>query len=184
MQASMVPELTGISSSPSAHGIIDTISRTLFGGRLIYFGPAYLFNILGGPINFFNTTRCWVLNPWAYNRAACARLYDSSLDLIGQVEQELGLPASQRRSVAAVADGSGSGSSSADGVAAGGAIAGGAVAADGVNGSDSGSNSTGLPAGDATGGSSVDFRSAVTGLKQRQQQAAVPAAPLGVEEVQ
>jgi hypothetical protein len=85
LQASIEPSLTGISSSPTPHGIIDRINRTLFGGRLIYYGPAYLANILGGPINFFNTSRCWVVNPWAYNSAACKRLYDTTLDIISQV---------------------------------------------------------------------------------------------------
>jgi hypothetical protein len=59
LQASIEPSLTGISSSPTPHGIINRINRTLFGGRLIYYGPAYLINLLAGPINIFNTSRCF-----------------------------------------------------------------------------------------------------------------------------
>jgi hypothetical protein len=59
LQASIEPSLTGISSSPTPHGIIDRINRALLGGRLIYYGPAYLINLLAGPIDIFNTSRCF-----------------------------------------------------------------------------------------------------------------------------
>jgi hypothetical protein len=101
-QAAIDPALTGISSSRQPHGIIDTINRALFGGRLIYFGPAYFSNIFGGPLNLFNTTCCWVLNPWAYNSTACKKLFDRSLDMINQVEQELNISSSSSSSTAAV----------------------------------------------------------------------------------
>jgi hypothetical protein len=32
-----------------------------------------------------------VLNPWAYNSAACKKLFDRSLEMIDQVEYELGI---------------------------------------------------------------------------------------------
>lgn len=85
LQASIAPELTGITSSTKSHGIIDSLNRSLFGGRLIYYGPAYLFNLLMGPVNFFNAWRCYVLNPYCYNKAACKKLYEKTLDLIGEV---------------------------------------------------------------------------------------------------
>jgi hypothetical protein len=84
-QASIAPELTCSSSSQQSYGLTDSINRALFGGRLIYHGPTYLANILGGPVNFFNTSRCWPLNPWTYKKAACKRLYEMSLDMIDQV---------------------------------------------------------------------------------------------------
>lgn len=161
LQTSIAPELTGVTSSRRSHGIIDTISRTLFGGRLIYYGPTYLSNMFG-PFNLLNAHRCWVINPWAYNKAACKKLYDMTLDLITQVESEVGLKASQPQGIAA------------DGVTDSSSL-------ETAPGSTS-NGSSGEPVSSAIGGSTVSYMAAVgTGLKQRQQQAA--AAPLGVEEV-
>jgi hypothetical protein len=176
LQASIAPELTGISSSPRPHGIIDRINRALFGGRLIYFGPAYFANILGGPINFFNTTRCWAFNPWAYNKSACKRLYESTLDLIATVEREMGEGAAQG---VAAADGKPTGANS---------VSNGAGSSDSDFGSTSnGGGRTAEPASVAVGGSSVSFGEVASatsgGLKQRQQQVGVAAAPLGVEDL-
>lgn len=182
-QAAIAPELTGISSSTKPHGIIDRINRALFGGRLIYFGPAYLFNILGGPINFFNTTRCWVVNPWAYNRAACKKLYDSTLEIISQIEREMGLGAVQSEQTAsAPATGAIGSTAKSDATGAkrdssvGGSSGGGSMS--------NGSGSAGQPASAAVGGSDVVYPEAVTGggLRQRQQQAAASAAPMGVDD--
>lgn len=174
LQAAIAPELTGISSSPQPHGIIDRINRALFGGRLIYFGPAYFVNILGGPINFFNTTRCWAFNLWTYNRAACKRLYDSTLDLIATVEREMGEGAAQgvaaadRQSTGANGVSNGNGSSDSGFGRS----------------SNSSARSTAGPASVAVGGSSVSFGEVASGgLKQRQQQAGATAAPLGIEDV-
>lgn len=151
-----------MASSRRSHGIIDTISRALFGGRLIYYGPTYLSNMFG-PFNLLNAHRCWALNPWAYNKAACKKLYDMTLDLIAQVEGELGLKASQPQGIAA--DGVTDTSSSLE---------------TGPGSTSNGSDAE--PASSAVGGSTVTYMAAVgTGLKQRQQQAA--AAPMGVEEV-
>lgn len=84
-QASIAPELTGISSSTKSHGIIDSINRSLFGGRMIYYGPAYLPIMLAGPVNFLNAWRCIVVNPWCYSKAACKKLYEKTLELIDEV---------------------------------------------------------------------------------------------------
>jgi hypothetical protein len=62
-----VPELTGITSDPASRGIIDTIARALFGGRLIYLGPVYLTNMVVA--NLSNGGRRWAVNPWV---RACA----------------------------------------------------------------------------------------------------------------
>lgn len=86
-QASIAPELTGITSSMTSHGFIDSINRALFGGRLVYFGPSYLFNLLLGPVN---ASRCIVVNPYCYNKAACKKLYEKSLDLIDEVGSWVG----------------------------------------------------------------------------------------------
>jgi hypothetical protein len=59
-----------------------------------------LFLLPQGPINFFNTNRCWAFNPWAYNKAACKKLYESTLDIISQVEREMGLGAAAQQPAA------------------------------------------------------------------------------------
>jgi hypothetical protein len=84
-QASIAPELTGITSSTTSHGLIDSINRALFGGRLVYYSPSYFFNLLFGPINFFNASKCIVVNPYCYNKAACKKLYEKSLELVDEV---------------------------------------------------------------------------------------------------
>jgi hypothetical protein len=38
-----------------------------------------------GPVNFLNAWRCYVLNPYCYNKAACKKLYEKTLDLISEV---------------------------------------------------------------------------------------------------
>lgn len=150
--AAIAPELTGITSSTKSHGIIDWHNRSLFGGRLIYYGPAYIFNLLMGPVNFLNAWRCYVLNPYCYNKAACKKLYETTLDLISEVERELGLTSSQPH---AVSNSATTDSTSTD-------ITNGRV--DGADGASSG----------------VVYEDAVhNGLKQRQQAEAASAAPLG-----
>lgn len=104
------------------------------------------FLLLQGPLNFFNTTRCWAFNPWAYSKAACKKLYDATLDIIAQVEREMGAAAQQPDGQPApVAQSNGTTSTTSSDVSYGGHVSSGA-------------------------------------LKQRQQQAAVSAAPMGVEE--
>lgn len=83
--ASIDPSLTGSTSSPRSTGIIDSIVRTLFGGRLRYYGPSYIPLFL----NWNNAGRCYAWNPWVYNKEACSRLYDSTLRLIKDVERQL-----------------------------------------------------------------------------------------------
>jgi hypothetical protein len=83
--ASIAPELQGSTSSVKSKGVIDSICRALFGGRLKYFGPHYLIH------NCFNAWPRWATNPWIYNKGACVRLYELSLDLIQQVKQEMGM---------------------------------------------------------------------------------------------
>lgn len=171
----MAPELTGISSSPQSHGLIDTVNRALFGGRLIYFGPTYLGNLL--VFNFFNANRCWVVNPWAYSKVACRRLYEATLDLITQVEAELGISSNASAAVSASSDVP----SPAQAVIDGGA---------GLDNSSS-SNTGHQPvaaqvmtdSGIGTAGRAgfSDSAAVIGGLKQRQQQATA-AAPLGVSD--
>jgi hypothetical protein len=52
-------------------------------------GPSYAGNFL--VLNFFNAWRCTAANPWVYNKAACARVYEAGLALIDEAERELGL---------------------------------------------------------------------------------------------
>lgn len=83
--ASIAPELTGSTTSRESKGLTDSICRALFGGRLLYFGPSYIFQ------NCFNASSRWATNPWLYNKGACQRLFEQSLDLVQQVERELGM---------------------------------------------------------------------------------------------
>eukprot|EP00879_Flechtneria_rotunda_P014905 GHRR01015573.1.p1 GENE.GHRR01015573.1~~GHRR01015573.1.p1 ORF type:complete len:335 (+),score=75.55 GHRR01015573.1:764-1768(+) len=88
--ASIAPELTGITSSIESYGIWDSICRSLFGGRLRYYGPSYL--MLRLLQNWNNTGRCYPLTPWVYNKAACKRLFEGTQELIKEVEMELAQP--------------------------------------------------------------------------------------------
>jgi hypothetical protein len=89
--AAIAPELQGSTSSVASKGVIDSICRALFGGRLKYFGPHYIIQ------NCFNAFPRWATNPWNYNKGACVRLYEASLDLVRQVEQEMGLQQQQQQ---------------------------------------------------------------------------------------
>uniref|UniRef100_A0A383VFY4 Uncharacterized protein n=1 Tax=Tetradesmus obliquus TaxID=3088 RepID=A0A383VFY4_TETOB len=88
--AAIAPELQGSTSSVASKGLIDSVCRALFGGRLKYFGPHYLIQ------NCFNAWPRWATNPWNYNKGACVRMYEGGLELIRQVEQELGLQQQQQ----------------------------------------------------------------------------------------
>src|SRR5690242_14434543 len=70
--ASIDPALTGSTSSPHSYGLVDMATRMLFGGRLRYYGPSYIF------MNWNNAGRAFALNPWVYYKQACSRLYDAS----------------------------------------------------------------------------------------------------------
>eukprot|EP00879_Flechtneria_rotunda_P001180 GHRR01001327.1.p1 GENE.GHRR01001327.1~~GHRR01001327.1.p1 ORF type:complete len:457 (+),score=134.36 GHRR01001327.1:109-1479(+) len=85
--ASIEPSLTGSTSKPKSKGIVDSINRALFGGRLLYYGPSYLGIYFLQ--NWNNAGVTWAWNPWVYNKEACARLYDASMRLLQQVEQQL-----------------------------------------------------------------------------------------------
>jgi hypothetical protein len=87
--AAIAPELQGSTSSAHSKGPFDSITRALFGGRLKYFGPSYIIQ------NCFNAWPRWATNPWNYNKGACVRLYETALNLINQVEQEMGLKQQQ-----------------------------------------------------------------------------------------
>lgn len=100
--AAMAPELQGSTSSVGSKGLIDSVCRALFGGRLKYFGPHYVIQ------NCFNAWPRWATNPWNYNRGACVRMYEGGLELIRQVEQELGLQQQQQPGGGAV-NGNGAG---------------------------------------------------------------------------
>jgi hypothetical protein len=86
--ASIAPELQGSTSSVASKGVVDSICRALFGGRLKYFGPHYLIQ------NCFNAWPRWATNPWNYNKHACVRLYELSLEL---VQQEMGMTQQQQQ---------------------------------------------------------------------------------------
>lgn len=81
--ASIDPSLTGSTSNPRSTGIIDSITRAAFGGRLKYYGPSYILQ------NFNNAGTSIALNPWVYMKGACSRLYDASMGLVADVERRL-----------------------------------------------------------------------------------------------
>lgn len=56
----------------------------------MYVGPSYLFNLLLGPVNFFNASRCIAVNPYCYSKAACKKLYEKSLGLVDEVGSWVG----------------------------------------------------------------------------------------------
>eukprot|EP00882_Tetradesmus_deserticola_P000889 GHRQ01000963.1.p1 GENE.GHRQ01000963.1~~GHRQ01000963.1.p1 ORF type:complete len:445 (+),score=210.22 GHRQ01000963.1:166-1500(+) len=89
--AAIAPELQGSTSSVASKGVVDSICRALFGGRLKYFGPHYIIQ------NCFNAFPRWATNPWNYNKGACVRMYESALDLIQQVQQEMGMQQQQQQ---------------------------------------------------------------------------------------
>eukprot|EP00775_Hariotina_reticulata_P007962 gene7963-8160_t len=84
--ASIAPELTGVASSKQSHGVLDTISRALLGGRLCYYGPSYIWGIAQ---NWNNVARQLPCNPWCYSKSACEQLYQATAEVAKQVEQEL-----------------------------------------------------------------------------------------------
>jgi hypothetical protein len=89
--ASIDPSLTGTTSSPGNFGIIDSLARTVFGGRLKYYGPSYVLQ------NWNNAGTSVALNPWVYSKGACSRLYDATMRLVRDVEAQLATGSQQQQ---------------------------------------------------------------------------------------
>lgn len=52
-------------------------------GQLSYFGPSYIL------VNWFNTSRRWMWNPWVHVRSATKRLYEETQSILADVDKQV-----------------------------------------------------------------------------------------------
>jgi hypothetical protein len=63
--------------SPELQGLGSTM------GQLHYFGPSYIL------VNWFNTSRRWVWNPWVHVTSATKRMYEETQNILADVDKQI-----------------------------------------------------------------------------------------------